>query len=83
MKLIHMKTVPITITMPQVRVKAADLTTVKAEIDNFEGSFQEIEVKDLSIVNVSFKTIAIREVHHNKMILNTATVVSPFSRGIK
>ena len=68
--------------MPQVRVEATDLTTVKAETDNFEGSFQEIEAKDLSIDNVSFKTIAIREVHHNKIILNTATVVSPFSRGI-
>ena len=68
--------------MPQVRVEAADLTTVKAETDNFEGSFKEIEAKDLSIVNISFKTIAIREVHHNKIVLNTATVVSPFSRGI-
>ena len=68
--------------MPQVRVEATDLTTVKAETDNFEGSFKEIEAKDLSIVNVSFKTIAIREVHHNKIILNMAMVVSPFSRGI-
>ena len=55
---------------------------VKAETDNFEGSYNEIEAKDLSIVNISFKTIAIREVHHNKIILNTATVVSLISRGI-
>ena len=68
--------------MPQVRVEAADLTTVKVETDNFEGSFNEIEAKDLSIVNVSFKTIAIREVQHNKIILNMAAVVSPISRGI-
>ena len=68
--------------MPQVRVEAADLIMVKAETDNFEGSYNEIEAKDLSIVNVSFKTIAIGEAHHNKIVLNTAMVVSPISRGI-
>ena len=55
---------------------------LKAETDNFEGSFNEIEAKDLSIVNISFKTITIREAHHNKIILNTAMIVSPISRGI-
>ena len=82
MKLIHTKTLTITITMPKVRVEAADLIMVQAETDNFEGSYNKIEAKDLSIVNVSFKTIAIREAHHNKIVLNTATVVSPISRGI-
>ena len=82
MKLIYTKTLTITITMPQVRVKATDLIMVKVETDNFEGSYNEIEAKDLSIVNVSFKTIAIREVHHNKTVLNMAMVVNPISRGI-
>ena len=68
--------------MPQVRVKAADLIMVRVETDNFKGSYNEIEAKDLSIVNISFKIITIREVHHNKIVLNTATVVSPISRGI-
>ena len=68
--------------MLQVRVEAADLIMVKAETDNFEGSYNEIEAKDLSIVKVSFKIIAIREAHHNKIVLNTAMVVSPISRGI-
>ena len=54
MKLIHMKALTITITMPQVRFEAADLIMVKVETDNFEGSCNEIEAKDLSIVNVSF-----------------------------
>ena len=54
---------------------------VKLETDNFEGSFNKIEAKDLSIVNVSFKTIAIREAH-NKIILNMAMLTSPISRGI-
>ena len=31
--------------MPQVRIKATDLTMVKAEIDNFEGSYNEIEAR--------------------------------------
>ena len=67
--------------MPQVRVKAADPIMVKVETGNFEGSDNEIEAKDLSIVNVSFKIIAIREAHHNKIVRNMATVVNPISRG--
>ena len=69
--------------MPQVRVEAADLIMVKAETDNFEGSYNKIEAKDLSIVNVGFKIITIREVHHSKIILNMATVINPISRGIR
>ena len=69
--------------MPQVRVKATDLIMAKAETDNFEGLHCEIEVKDLSIVSVSFKIITIREAHHNRIILNTATLISPTFRGIR
>ena len=65
MKLIHMKTLTITVTMPQVRVEAADLIMVKVVIDNFEGLYNAIEAKDLSIVNSSLKIITIREEHHN------------------
>ena len=68
--------------MPQVRVEAADLIMVKAETDNFEGLHNEIEAKDLSIVSISFKIITIREVHHNKTVLNTAMVINPIFRGI-
>ena len=69
--------------MPEVRVKATDLSIVKAATDNLEGSHNETEAKDLSIVNVSFKTIDIREVHHNKTILNMAIIVNPLFREIK
>ena len=55
---------------------------VKAETDNLEGSLNEIEAKDPSIVNISFKIIAIREAHHNKIVIIMAMVVSPISRGI-
>ena len=83
MKLIHMKILTIIITMPQVRVEATDLTMVKVVTDNLEGSYNETEAKDLSIVNVSFKIIAIREVHHSKTVLNTAIIVNPIFREIK
>ena len=79
----HMKTLIITITMPQVRVKATDLIMAKVETNNFKGLHHEIEVKDLSIVSISFKIISIREAHHNKMVLNTAMLVSPIFRGIR
>ena len=82
MKFIHMKTLIITIKMFQVRVKATDLIMVKVATDNFEGSYTEIEARDLSLVNVSFKTIAISKAHRNKIILNKATAINPISREI-
>ena len=68
--------------MPKVRVEPTDLIMVKVETSNFEGLHNEIEAKDLSIVSISFKITAIREVHHNKTVLNTATVINPIFRGI-
>ena len=67
--------------MPQVRFEATDPIMVKVETDNFEGSYNETEAKDLSIVNVSLKIIAIREAHHNKIVRNMATVVNPYFQG--
>ena len=83
MKLIHTKTLIIIITMPQVRIKAADITTVKVATDNLEGSYNETEAKDLSIVNDSFKIITIRAMHHNKTVFNMAIMVNPIFREIK
>ena len=68
--------------MPQVRVEAADLIMAKVETNNFEGFHYKIEAKDLSIVSVRFKITAIREVHHNRTVLNTAMSISPTFRGI-
>ena len=86
MKLIQMRALTIIITMiiimPQVRVKAADLLLVKAVTDNLEVSHNEIEAKDLSIVNVSFRIIDIREAHPNKTVLNTAITANPIFREI-
>ena len=50
--------------------------TVKVVTDNLESSHNETEVKDLSIVNVSFKVITIREAHHNKIVPNMAIVIN-------
>ena len=83
MKPIHMKILIINITIPQIIVEATDLITVKVVTDNLEGSYNETEDKDLNMVNVSFKVIAIREVHLNKTILNTAILANPIFREIK
>ena len=69
--------------MPQVRVEATDLTTVKAATDNLEGSYNKTEAKDLSIVNVSFKIITIKEAHYNKTVLNRTITTSPIFREVK
>ena len=69
--------------MSQVRVKATELIMVKVETDNFEGLHHKIEVKNLSIVSISFKIIAIREALHNKIVHNMVAHVSPIFRGIK
>ena len=69
--------------MPQARVEAADLLMVKAVTDNLEVSHNETEAKDLSIVNVSFRIIDIREAHPSKTILNTAITANPIFRKIK
>ena len=69
--------------MPQVKFEATDLLLVKAVTDNLEVSHNEIEAKDLNIVNVSFRIINIREVHTNKTILNTAITANPIFREIK
>ena len=78
-----MKALTIITTMPQVRVEAADLTMVSVETDNLEGFHHETEAKDLNIVSISFKVIAIREVHRNKIIHNMVAHVSHIFRGIK
>ena len=83
MRLTHLKTLTIITIMPQVRVKAADLSMVKAVTDNLEGSHNGTEAKDLSIVNISFKIIDTREAHLNKAVPNTAIIVNPIFQEIK
>ena len=69
--------------LPQVRVEATDLLTVKAGTDNLEVSHNKTEAKDLNIVNVNFRTIDFREAHFNRTVLNMATITNPTFREIK
>ena len=69
--------------MPQFRVEATDFIMVKAETDNLEGLYHETEAKDLNIVNVSFRIVAIREAHCNKIVQNMVAHVSHIFRGTK
>ena len=78
-----MKVLTIITTMPQVRVEATDPIMVKTETDNLEGLYHEIEVKDLNIVSVNSRLIAIREAHCNKIVHNMVAYVSHIFRGIK
>ena len=71
------------ITLPQVRVEAADPLMVKVGTDNLEVSHNETEAKDLNIVNVNFRTTNFREAHFNTTVLNTATIANPTFREIK
>ena len=76
-----MKAPTIITTIPQVRVEATDLMMVRAETDNLEDLYHEIEDKDLNIVNVIFRITAIREVHRNKIVHNMVAYVSRISKG--
>ena len=55
---------------------------VKVVTNNLEGLYNETEDKDLSMVNVSFKVITIREAHLNKTICNTVIPANLISREI-
>ena len=68
--------------MPQARVEATDLIIIKVVANNLEGLYNETEDKDLSMVNISLKVIAIREAHLNKTIHNTVIPANPLSREI-
>ena len=83
MKLILMKFLTIITTMPQVRLEATDLIIVRAETNNLEGLYHETEAKDLNTVSVSFRLIAIREAHRNKIVHNMVVHASHIFRGIK
>ena len=56
---------------------------VRAETDNLEDLPHEIEDKDLNIVNISFRTTAIREAHHNKIVHNMVAHVNHISKATK
>ena len=78
-----MKAPTIITTIPQVRVEATDLIMVRAETNNLEDLYHEIEDKDLNIVNVSFRITTIREAQRNKIVHNMVAHVNRIFKGTK
>ena len=83
MRLTIMKALTIITTMPQVRVEAIDLNMVRMETNNLEDLCHKIGDKDLNIVNISFRIIAIREAHRNKIVHNMVAHASRIFKGTK
>ena len=63
-------------------MEATDLLLVKAVADNSEASHSEAEAKDLSKINVNFRTTGFREVHTRAAVINTVATANPISREI-
>ena len=70
------------ITLPQVRVEAADLLMVKAVADNSKASHSKAEARDLSITHVNFRIKDFREIHIRAAAINTVATANPTSRVI-
>ena len=70
------------IILPQVKIEAADLSTVKAVADNSEASHREAEAKGLSTINANFRTIGFREAHIRAAVINSAATANPIFREI-
>ena len=71
-----------TITLPQVKVKATDLLMVKAVADNLEALHGEAEARDLSIICINFRTTVFREVHIRATAINIVATANPTSKVI-
>ena len=69
--------------MPQVKLEATDLIIARVETDNLEGLYHKTEAKDLNTVSISFRLIAIREAHCNKIVHNMVVHASHIFRGTK
>ena len=70
------------IILPQDKIEATDLLTVKVVADNSEASHREAEAKDLSTINANCRTIDFQEAHIRAAIINSATTANPISREI-
>ena len=70
------------IILPQVKIEAADLLLVKAVANNLEASHSKSEARDLSTINVNFRTTGFREVHIRAAVINTVATTNPISREI-
>ena len=55
---------------------------VKVVADNSEASHREAEARDLSTINVNFRTIGFREAHIRVAVINTTATANPIPREI-
>ena len=70
------------IILPQVKIEATDLLTIKAIANNSEASHREVEAKELSTINAIFRTIGFREAHIRVAAINTVATANPIFREI-
>ena len=70
------------IILPQVKTEATDLLLIKVVANNLEASHSKAEARDLSTINVNFRTIGFRESHIRVAVINTAATTNPISREI-
>ena len=70
------------ITLPQVKIEATDLLMVKVVADNLEASHSKAEARDLSTINVNFRTTGFREAHIRVAVTNIAATTNPIFREI-
>ena len=70
------------IILPQVKIEATDLLLVTAVANNSEASNSKAEARDLSTININFRTTGFREVHTRAAIINTVATANPISREI-
>ena len=70
------------IILPQVKIEAANLLTVKVVADNSEPLHREAEAKELSTINANFRTTGFREAHIRVATINTVATANPIFREI-
>ena len=75
-------TIIMIIILPQVKIEAAELLLVKAVANNSEALHSEAENRDLSTINVNFRTTGVREVYTRAAVINTVATGNPISREI-
>ena len=67
------------IILPQVKIKGTDLLLAKVAADNSEASHSKAEAKDLSTINVNFRTTGFREAHTRAAVINMVATANPIS----
>ena len=62
--------------------KRQDHHKLKAVANNLEASHSKAEARDLSTININFRTTGFREAHIRAAIINTAATANPIPREV-